>query len=43
MWDENNYTCFLQPPSTSLIEEFDIVITKDGIHTLANIVIVDPT
>ncbi len=35
MWDENNYMCFLQPHSTP-------VLTKDGIRTLTNIVIVDP-
>jgi hypothetical protein len=42
MWDENNYTL---PSMTfhSSCRRVDIVLTKDGIHTLANVVIVDPT
>jgi hypothetical protein len=39
MWDENNYTHFLQPHSTPI----NIMFTKDGIHTLINIVITYPT
>ncbi len=36
-WDENNYKCFLQPCSRRV----DIVLTKDGIHTLVDVVIAD--
>jgi hypothetical protein len=39
MWDENNYTHFLQPHFTPI----NIMFTKDGIHTLVNVVITYPT
>jgi hypothetical protein len=39
MWDENNYTHFLQPHSTSI----NIMFTKDGIRILADIVIANST
>ncbi len=38
-WDKNNYMHFLQPHCWWV----DIVFTKDGIHTLTNIIIVNPT
>jgi hypothetical protein len=41
MWNENNYI-----PSTtfnSSHRQVDIVFTKDGIRTLIDVVIVDPT
>jgi hypothetical protein len=39
MWDENNYTHFVQPHSTRV----NIMFTKYGIHTLADIVIANST
>jgi hypothetical protein len=39
-WDKNNYMRFLQPHSIPLV---DIVLTKDAIHTLTNIVVAYPT
>jgi hypothetical protein len=39
MWDENNYTHFLQPFSTLV----NIMFTKDGIRTLINVVSINPT
>ncbi len=49
IWDENNYMCFKQLhalPSTMFNSScwwIDIVLTKNGIHTLANVIIVNPT
>jgi hypothetical protein len=34
---------FLQPCSTIFCQQIDIVFTKDGIYTLVNVVIIDPT
>jgi hypothetical protein len=42
MWDENNYKCF---PSTTLNSSYprvDIVLTKDGIRIIADVVITNP-
>jgi hypothetical protein len=41
MWDKNNYMCFFQPHLTPLVK-VHIMFTKNGIHTLANIVIANP-
>ncbi len=41
-WDENNYMHFLQPRLIPFVNKNDIVFAKDDIHTLINIVIVDP-
>jgi len=43
IWDENNYMRFLQPHSTPFIDEMTLCLPKNGICTLANIVIADPT
>ncbi len=42
-WDENNYMCFFSTTFNSFCRLFNIVLTKNGIHTLANIVITNPT
>jgi hypothetical protein len=42
IWDENNYMRFLQPHSTPLIDETTLCLPKNGICTLANIVIANP-
>jgi hypothetical protein len=43
MWDENNYMHFPSNMFNSSRRQVNIVPIKDGIHTLINIVIVDPT
>jgi hypothetical protein len=43
MWDENNYTCFLQPLSTPLINKLTLCSQKNGIHTLVDVFIANPT
>jgi hypothetical protein len=43
IWDKNNYMRFLQPHSTPLIDKMTLCLLKNGIWTLANIVIADPT
>jgi hypothetical protein len=41
-WDENNYICFLQSCSIPFVHK-STMLTKDDIHTLVDVVIVDPT
>jgi hypothetical protein len=42
-WNNNNYIHFLQSRSTFFRYRVDIMLTKDNIHTLTNIVITNPT
>jgi hypothetical protein len=41
-WDENNYMHFFQSHSIPLVDELTLC-SQDGIHTLANFVIVNST
>jgi cytochrome b561 len=43
MWGENNYMRFLQTCFNSSRQQINIVLTKDDIHTLINVVIANPT
>jgi hypothetical protein len=43
MWEKNNYMYFHRPHSTPLVDELTICSPKDGIHTLVDVIIIDPT
>jgi hypothetical protein len=43
MWGENNYMHFFSNMFNSSYRQVNIVLTKNGIHTLVDVVIVDPT
>ncbi len=43
MWGENNYMCFLQNTFNFSYQWVDIMLTKDDICVLVDVVMVDPT
>jgi hypothetical protein len=42
-WDENNYIQFPQPLPIPLVAKSTFLLIKNGIYTLADVVIIDPT
>jgi hypothetical protein len=42
-WDNNNYMQFLQPLPIPLVDKSTFLLIKNGIFTLIDVVIIDPT